>query len=84
MDISLECGCGASLSMTDVDEPEEKERAWFLWDRFANAHVECGFVTSGISPEGMKELGLPEVTVKRQRHPALQMMDHIIEGDDDD
>lgn len=50
MRAELECGnCGSRLELESYDEYDES--IFSLLNRFANAHVGCGFVTSGISPD---------------------------------
>lgn len=50
MRAELECGnCGSRLELESYDDYDES--IFSLLHRFANAHVGCGFVTSGISPD---------------------------------
>ena len=78
MEVSLECGCGASLSI-DCDDDQ---RTWFFTERFGAAHVVCGFVTSGLSIDVSM---VPEtVDVVHQRHPAFQLRDRILSGEEED
>lgn len=44
------CTCGAHLSLDSEDE-ESSGPIWMLTFRFANAHVRCGYMTSGLSPD---------------------------------
>jgi len=41
------CKCDAYLNIDSEDDAS----VWTLVHRFVNAHVECGFVTGGESPE---------------------------------
>jgi hypothetical protein len=44
------CTCGAHLALDSEDE-EYSGPIWMLTFRFANAHVRCGYMTSGLSPD---------------------------------
>ena len=78
MEVSLECGCGASLSI----ECDDEERTWFFTERFGAAHVYCGFVSSGLSVDVTPTA--EAVDVVHQRHPAFQLRDRILSGEEDD
>lgn len=42
----VEMVCGACESYFNCDaEPEEESAVWMMMHRFANAHVECGYMT---------------------------------------
>lgn len=43
MFIELSCSCSAAIQI-DVEKSRE-EAAWLLINRFANAHVSCGFIS---------------------------------------
>ena len=46
MIIDMVCVCGAGLVVEADDDSDQTTAAWMLINRFANAHVACGFVTS--------------------------------------
>ena len=61
MRAELECGnCGCRLELES--DYEYDESVFSLLHRFANAHVACGFVTSGISPDQMSTVQNKEAT----------------------
>lgn len=50
MRAELECGnCGSRLELESYEEYDES--IFSLIHRFSNAHVGCGFVTSGIAAD---------------------------------
>lgn len=51
MFLEMTCACGASIQM---DGDDNETAALMLSHRFAEAHVECGFVTSSRSNDAEK------------------------------
>ena len=61
MYVEMTCACEASLMLDD----ENTDSIWFMVFRFANAHVECGYMTKAVSDEP----GEAKVTKKRVIKP---------------
>lgn len=48
---SVELVCGTCGSLMSLEDESSSESILSLAWRFANAHVDCGYVTPGTSPE---------------------------------
>jgi len=62
MYVEMSCTCEASFTL-DTDN----EDSWHLVLRFASAHVSCGFMTSGMSPDVMEATPSKKRVVKPRR-----------------
>jgi hypothetical protein len=52
MHVEMTCNCEATLIL---ETEESTESVWLLVFRFANAHVSCGYMTTGEAPESEAE-----------------------------
>lgn len=50
--IEMNCACGANLIL---NVSAAVDNVWMLAQRFANAHVVCGYMTNSEAPEGENE-----------------------------
>lgn len=57
MTYDMVCLCGASLH---INSDAMDDRSWMFVDRFANAHVKCGFIMPAYEdqPETTKNLNI--------------------------
>lgn len=63
MYVEMVCSCEATLHLDMGEEDGAIDSIWMLTYRFANAHIHCGYMTPGTSPEA------EEVTKKRAGKP---------------
>jgi hypothetical protein len=52
MHVEMICSCEGTLIMETEDSTES---VWLLVFRFANAHISCGYMTTGEAPESEAE-----------------------------
>lgn len=64
MFIEVSCQCSAMIQL-EVDKNKE-EAAWLMLNRFANAHVQCGFVSPLLeeAPATTKKLNIRTTSEK--------------------
>ena len=53
MDFEMTCGRCESHIAVSIDDPNETTAASSLAMRFANAHVECGYMTKGVPDDAV-------------------------------
>jgi len=53
MYVEMVCNCSSSFSIDS--EGDHNDHLWALIWRFGNAHIRCGFITSGEAAETEKE-----------------------------
>lgn len=74
--VEMSCACGAQFSL---DTEQNEDAIWMLILRFANAHVECGYMTPGTSPEVEGEQ-TKQITPTRRKVKKRE----VFEEDDDE
>jgi hypothetical protein len=65
MYVEMVCVCTASFSI-DSDE-DNYDPVWHLTYRFANAHVNCGYLTPGVSQESEEEKSLEKRIARKNK-----------------
>jgi len=70
----LICHCGSlfNMDLTGVSDAElYVDQVWTLVWRFANAHIRCGFITSGASADKEEFNSINQISVKPTIRPKV-------------
>lgn len=64
----VEMVCGSCESYFNIDaDPEDTSAVWMMMHRFANAHLECGYMTHVVQDDDPNSTELPRKKVIKPR-----------------